>query len=139
MAWVVDTCVVIDVGEDDPEFGERSARVLDRHIREGLVLSPVTTIELAPAFGGDRAALRTFLRHLGVRASEPWLDEDTAAAFDGWWRYLAARRSRRVAKRPIADILIGGFACRFRGLITRNPADFAPWFPRLRVVDPTQS
>jgi len=140
MPWVVDTCVVIDVGEDDPEFGERSARVLDRRAREGLLLCPVTTIELAPAFGGDRAALRTFLRHLGVQDAEPWLEEDTAAAFHGWWRYIAARRSRRVKKkRPIADILIGAFACRFHGLITRNPADFAPWFPRLRLIDPTRS
>jgi hypothetical protein len=138
MPWVVDTCVVIDVGEDDPEFGEASARMLDRRGRDGLVLCPVTTIELAPAFAGDRSAMRTFLRHLGVHDAEPWVAEDTAAAFEGWWRYVAARRERRVKERPIADILIGAFACRFRGLITRNPADFAPWFPGLRLLDPAR-
>jgi len=36
MAWVVDTCVLIDVLEDDPEFGLVSAEALDAHLDEGL-------------------------------------------------------------------------------------------------------
>jgi len=29
MAWVVDTCLIIDVLDDDPEFGAASARLID--------------------------------------------------------------------------------------------------------------
>jgi hypothetical protein len=29
MAWVVDTCVLLDVLEDDPSFGRASASTLD--------------------------------------------------------------------------------------------------------------
>ena len=53
MTWVVDTCVVLDVLEDDPQFGRASARLLERLLREGLAISPVTMVELAAAFGGD--------------------------------------------------------------------------------------
>jgi len=32
--------------------------------------------------------------------------------------------------------LIGGFATRFQGLLSRNPDDFKPWFPALRILVP---
>jgi hypothetical protein len=51
MKWVVDTCVVIDVLENDPDFGLRSARLLEERLAEGLAICPVTHVELAPAFG----------------------------------------------------------------------------------------
>lgn len=54
MAWVVDTCLLIDVLEDDPEFGRSSARLLDDHAADGLVLCPISYVELAPAFEGSR-------------------------------------------------------------------------------------
>jgi hypothetical protein len=42
MSWVVDTCVLIDVLEDDPTFGDPSTNLLERLLRNGLVLCPVT-------------------------------------------------------------------------------------------------
>jgi hypothetical protein len=53
MTRVMDTCVVIDVLEGDPEFGRPSARLLDKMAGEGLALCPVSYVELAPAFLGD--------------------------------------------------------------------------------------
>jgi hypothetical protein len=32
--------------------------------------------------------------------------------------------------------MIGAFATRFDGLITRNQKDFKPWFPELKLVVP---
>ena len=61
MPWVVDTCVLIDVLEDDPEFGASSAGLLDRLLAKGLEISPVTYAKLAPAFNGDRALQNDFL------------------------------------------------------------------------------
>ena len=40
--WVVDTCVVLDVFEDDPEFGRDSAGLLEKLLPDGLAVSPVT-------------------------------------------------------------------------------------------------
>ena len=39
-------------------------------------------------------------------------------------------------KRPVADVLIAGFAERFQGIITRNAADFRNILPTLTVIEP---
>ncbi|HJX63062.1 MAG TPA: type II toxin-antitoxin system VapC family toxin, partial [Polyangia bacterium] len=65
MSWVVDTCVLIDVLEDDPSFGRASAQLLEKSLRNGLLLCPVTMIELSPAFAGDLEVQKHFLEQAG--------------------------------------------------------------------------
>ena len=48
MAWVVDTCLLIDIAEADPTFGVASAKLLDLKRPEALTICPVTYVELAP-------------------------------------------------------------------------------------------
>lgn len=48
MAWVVDTCVPIDIADADPHFGVASAQFLDSKRPSGLLICPVTFVELAP-------------------------------------------------------------------------------------------
>jgi hypothetical protein len=36
----------------------------------------------------------------------------------------------------VADVLIGAFASTRGGLLTRNPGDFTPVFPSLRILGP---
>ena len=142
MAWVVDTCVLLDILEDDPEFGRASAACLKRYLARGLSACPVTWIELAPAFNGDFEAQREFLARCGIATHADFGFADTRAAHTAWNAYIARRRaskSPRPPKRPIADILIGAFACRFEGLITRNAADFQSWFPELMMIDPLEA
>jgi hypothetical protein len=66
--WVVDTCVVLDVFEDDLQFGRGSARLLEKLLADGLTVSPVTMVELSAVFGGDLAAQKysTARRHPSV-------------------------------------------------------------------------
>ncbi|MCP4664149.1 MAG: type II toxin-antitoxin system VapC family toxin [bacterium] len=136
MTWVVDTCVLIDVLEDDPTFGERSARLIDAHSSDGLVISPVTYAELAPAFEGNPSLQDEFLGGVGVGFREDWSWRDTLKAHAAWHALIQRRRAGKTAKRPLADILIGGFALRFQGLITRNPEDFRTAFPSLELSLP---
>jgi predicted nucleic acid-binding protein len=42
------------------------------------------------------------------------------------------KRAGHAGKRPVADVFIESFACRFQGVITRNPKHFAT----VRVVVP---
>ena len=134
--WVVDTCVVLDVFENDPSFGLRSAKLLERLLSDGLCVSPVTMVELSAAFGGDLAEQKRFLAHAGLSYAEPWMAADTEAAHKAWNAYVQARRSEKAGKRPVADLLIGGFALNRDGLVTRNPADFKRWFPKLAIREP---
>ena len=131
MPWVVDTCMLIDVLEDDPEFGESSALTLDAHAEDGLVVCPVSYAELSPAFQGDRPLQDEFLGGVGVDWRQDWLWEDTLRAHEAWNDFIQHKRAGRLPKRPLADILIGAFALRYQGLITRNPDDFKSVFPGL--------
>jgi len=36
----------------------------------------------------------------------------------------------------VADLMIGAFAVRAQGLITRNPADFKKFYPGLNLLGP---
>lgn len=136
MAWVVDTCVLIDVAEADAAFGLASAGLLDRRRADGLTICPATYVELAPVFNGDQAAQNEFLFNLGVTWPEAWIQADTEEAHRAWYRYVSARRAAKVPKRPLADILIGAFASRFDGILTRNENDFRTVFPALNIVTP---
>jgi hypothetical protein len=53
-----------------------------------------------------------------------------------WNAHVETRRTDRVPKHPVADVLIGGFATNRQGLITRNSADFRRWFPKLPIREP---
>ncbi len=134
--WIVDTCVILDVLEDDPEFGTASARFLQKLLPQGLAICPVTMVELAAAFAGDIVEQKRFLDLAGIAHSEAWSVADTEAAHIAWHDFVHARRIQKIPKRPVADLLIGGFALNRKGLVTRNPSDFSRWFPRLKVQVP---
>jgi len=136
MTWVVDTCVVIDVLENDPSFGLRSATLLEQKLGEGLSISPVTFVELAPAFEGDLEEQERFLEQAGIDSRSVWTAADTRTAHQAWHLHIAARRSGILPKRPIADVLIGAFASNRRGLITRNPGDYRRNYPDLQILEP---
>lgn len=136
MAWVVDTCVVIDVLENDPRFGVKSAQKLQSLLKQGLVLCPVSMVELSPAFNGDFSIQKRFLDICGIDYQQPFTLDDSEAAHNAWNKYIQAKRRNETRKRPVADLMIGGFAMRFDGLITRNHADFSRWFKGLKLIEP---
>lgn len=138
MAWVVDTCLLLDVLDDDPAFGRTSAKCLQDRLRDKLVICPISFVELAPAFLGDHDRQTDFLTRMGVVFSEPWDWADTLTAHRAWARYVEMKSAHKIAKRPIADLLIGSFASRFGGLITRNPSDFKLLFPSVKLVCPSK-
>ncbi len=136
MTWIVDTCVVLDVFENDPQFGQTSAKLLQKLLPEGLAVSAITMVELSAAFGGDLLEQKRFLEQSGISHSEAWTLADTDASHCAWHAYGKARRADKIPKRPVADLLIGGCAFNRKGLVTRNPADFRRWFPKLVIREP---
>jgi predicted nucleic acid-binding protein len=125
VAWVVDTSVLLDIHMQDPTFGRSSARCLARYLRNGLVVCPVSYIEIAPAFYGQVDLQIEFLQELGVQWRVAWIWSDTETASKLWGQYVEKKRAGKTSRRPVADVLIEAFAQRFDGLITRNPKDFA--------------
>jgi predicted nucleic acid-binding protein len=134
---VVDTCILIDIADDDASFASSSVECLTRHLSEGVLLSPVSYVELAPVFAGSTQLLDEFLVGLGVDASEVFTPVDRVAAFRAWARHVTEKRAGRTRRRPAAGALIGALAVRHDGIITRNGDDFRSFYPNLRIVDPT--
>ena len=138
MNLVVDTCILIDVLVNDPKFGRLSALCLKRYVREGLVICPVTMVELSPAFEGNIEQQKAFLKLCGISYDQNFSNSDIVSAHEAWNRYVTKKRLKSIPKRPVADIMIGAFAERFEGLITRNQRDFEPWFSNLKLIVPDQ-
>jgi len=136
VSMVVDTCVILDVLERDPVFGMASAEAIDHHSDDGLIISPMTYVELSPAFLGDEARERNFLFEIGIDLPPGVSDEDLSIAAAAWNRHIQRKRSGKAARRPVADVMIGALAQANDGLITRNADDFRALFPSLNIVTP---
>lgn len=136
MSLVVDTCVIIDVLDGRSPFSKASAKTLDKYADEGLLIAPISYVELAPAFLGDESRERDFLLDLGIDLP-PLIDNtDLSAAHAAWYRQVLRKRQGKAARRPIADVMIGALASVNEGLITRNVKDFRALFPKLRIISP---
>ena len=134
--WAVDTCVIIDVLCGDGEFSTKSADAIDEKRNEGLVIAPITYVELAPSFGGDVHEQDTVLAELGIDVDFGDRKEAVIAAHRAWYEHVQRKRAGETVKRPIADVLIGAFAMQKGGLITRNEADFRSLYPNLTIFNP---
>jgi hypothetical protein len=74
----------LDIFEGNPGFATSAADLFARHAEEGLVICPMTYMELAPAFEGDRDLQDEFLGGVGAAYHESWGWEDTLQAHAAW-------------------------------------------------------
>ena len=137
--WVVDTCILIDLLRRDDSFATLAADALDAKRAEGLTISPLTYVELAPALGGDIRAQDYFLLEMGISFEFNGRKDIVIAAHRAWHEHIQRKRKGEVAKRPIADVMIGAFAMSKGGIITRNEDDFHALFPNLTIFNPVRS
>lgn len=136
MAWVVDTSVVLDIHIGDPAFEPASTACLQSRLTDGLVICPISFVEIGPSFGGDFRAASEFLQIVSISTSEWWTRADTQMAHLFWHEHQIRRRQVYIAKRPVADVMIAAFAMRFQGIITRNADDFREIAPAMTIVVP---
>ena len=134
--WVVDTCIIIDITSGDGEFSTKSADAIDAKRAEGLVVAPITYVELALSFRGDIAKQDSVLSGMGIEFDFAGNRQAVLAAHKAWYEHALRKRLGEAVKRPIADVLIGAYAVEKGGLITRNEADFKTLYPNLTIFNP---
>ena len=133
--WVVDTCVIIDITSGDGEFSTKSADAIDAKRAEGLVVAPITYVELAPSFCGDVAKQDSVLSGMGIEFDFAGNRRAVLAAHKAWHEHVLRKRLGEAVKRPIADVLIGAYALEKGGLITSNEEDFKGIYPNLKIFN----
>ena len=137
MAWVVDTCVLLDIRLGHPEeFAHAAATCLRKYMADELIICPVTFVEMAPAFHGNSSIQMNWLDALNISYREVFQPVDILCCHQLWDDYIQRKRRGTVAKRPVADILIAGFSMRFQGIITRNITDFRTISSSLSIIHP---
>ena len=130
----VDTSVLLDFLNYDPEFGTVSREALRSCATEGPLLTcDVVWAEIAGCFPSI-SACREALRELEIEFSP--LEPEAAFEAGLAWKAYRARGGART--RVAADFLIGAHALyQADRLLTRDRGFYRACFKRLSLVDPT--
>jgi predicted nucleic acid-binding protein len=130
---LVDTNVLIDVLDSDPDWKDWSQRQLRRGRFAGsLVINPIIYAEISAAYPTPRHADRAISPGIYRRENLPW-----EAAFNAGRAYREYRRSGGTKRSPLPDFYIGAHAeLRSYALLTRDPARYRQYFPTLKLIAP---
>jgi len=133
---LVDSNILIDVIDDDPNWAEWSLSALEQAQREGIIAAnTVVTAEVAPRFGNLQAYLDQ-LEELVIQ-SESITDEGAYMAGAAFRVYRARCGSDTVANSVLPDFLIGGHALSIgAAVLTRDPRFYRTYFPELTLITP---
>lgn len=133
--YIVDTPILLDVLENDPEYGASSAALLDRYADATLYISPITYFALAPAFNGQRQLQDEFLGRLGISVTHQSPRDMAPFVYRAWARHCRrVRASGGHFGQSFVVCLIGALASCFGGIITRRGAFFRAVYSNLRII-----
>ena len=130
---LVDTNVLLDVLQDDPNWGEWSQAQLDNGALAGpLVINAVNYSELSVAFA-QIEELEAAIAEAGLRV-EPIPREALFLAGKAFLKYRRARGSRYGV---LPDFYVGAHAAVMKySLLTRDVNRYRHYFPSVRLIAP---
>ncbi|WP_448661084.1 type II toxin-antitoxin system VapC family toxin [Sphingomonas sp. CJ20] len=132
---LVDSCVLIDVFNRDPEWFDWSRGQLARAASGAyLAINPIVTGEICWRFESlDQFQAITSALLIGFEPLDMRAGYFAGVAF----RRYRERRGPGTPKRPLPDFLIGGHAL-FAGatILTRDPRFYRAYFPDVPLITP---
>ena len=136
MAVLVDSCVLLDVFEDDPQWFEWSVTQLERCSEGGpLLINPIIYAEISIGF--ERIEdLETQVRNLDLKL--PVLPRE--ALFLAGKAFLEYRRRGGQRRSPLPDFFIGAHASILKiPLCTADARRYQTYFPELELRTPKRT
>jgi hypothetical protein len=133
---LVDTNVLVDVFENDPEWADWSVAQLRAQAQiHRLVINPVIYAELSLAFSAVEA-LDDALAALQI----PLIEIPKPALFLAGKAFMQYRRKGGTKTNVLGDFFIGAHAAVARlPLLTRDVRRYAGYFPTVQLISPTEA
>lgn len=133
MGTLVDSNVLVDVLDEDREWRDWSAAMLERASRQGqLVINPIVFAEVSVTFESLEQLDEALPPGYFVREPLPW-----EAAFLAGKAFAAYRRRGGTRPALMSDFYIGAHAAvAGHTLLTRDPQRYRAYFPKLRILAP---
>jgi predicted nucleic acid-binding protein len=130
---LVDTDVLVDIFNNDPEWDEWSEERIDAARQVGgLVINPLIYAEICGGYPTQRQTDQALSTLVFRRENLPW-----EAAFNASRAFLAYRRTGGAKRSPLPDFYIGAHAeVRGYALLTRDPGRYRQYFPALQIIAP---
>lgn len=131
---LVDSNVLLDVLEDDPEwYGWSSGRLSECAEHSILAVNPVIYSEVSIGFNRIEELEEALPEELFQRLQLPW-----EACFLAGKSFLKYRRSGGNRRSPLPDFFIGAHAMvEGMTLLTRDAARYRSYFPELKLISPS--
>ena len=133
MGTLVDSNVLVDLLDEDREWRDWSAAMLERASRQGqLVINPIVFAEVSVTFESLEQLDEALPPGYFVREPLPW-----EAAFVAGKAFAAYRRRGGTRTALMSDFYIGAHAAvAGHTLLTRDPQRYRLYFPKLRILAP---
>lgn len=131
MITFVDTNVLLDIFLPDPEWGPKSAKIIETaYDQGGLIINEIIYAELAPQFP-EKKVLDNSLRQLSIRM----VSLDLEVAFHAGKKWQQYRQTGGKRNRILADFIIGAHAeKRSDRLLTRDRGFYKKYFSKLHIM-----
>ena len=129
----VDSCVLLDLFTNDPNWADWSENILDKYSQTNtLYINSIAYTELSIGFEKIEE-LESALAELDIKV----LEIPREALFLTGKVFLQYRRNKGTKKSPLPDFFIGAHATvsQFE-LITRDPTKYNTYYPQLKLIDP---
>lgn len=129
----VDSCVLLDLFTNDPNWADWSENILDKYSTTNtLYINSIVYTEISIGFDKIEE-LDEALSELEIKV----LEIPREALFLAGKVFLKYRRNKGTKNSPLPDFFIGAHAIISQfDLITRDSAKYKTYYPRLKLIDP---
>jgi hypothetical protein len=132
---LVDSNVLLDIATNDPNWGGWSGRALAEAAEHTtLIINPIIYAEISVGYTTIEALDAALPGTLYHREPLPW-----EAGFLAGKCFLLYRRRGGARNSPLPDFYIGAHAAiGHLALLTRDPARYRTYFPKIEILAPTK-
>lgn len=129
----VDSCVLLDLFTDDPNWGEWSENILEQYSQTNtLYINSIVYTEISIGFNKIEEVEKV-ISDLGVKV----LEIPREALFLTGKAYLKYRKNKGTKNSPLPDFFIGAHVSVEKfSLITRDTSKYKTYFPQVKLIYP---